>query len=106
MRNDPARSRDMQTAVGQHGEQQGVFTRGASDRDAEVGLLFGQVQDLGAVREHRWSRLPRIQTARVDLGDMSDQHRLHTPGSSHELAETTEKFVIRETEDHRELTLE
>jgi hypothetical protein len=42
----------VQTAVLEHGEEEGVLARGARDVDAQIGLGLGEVKDLGAVGEH------------------------------------------------------
>src|SRR5688572_11358751 len=106
MRDDPPRSRQMETAVSQHREQQRMFARSSSNGDPEIGLLLGQVQDIGAVRKHRWFGRPRIEATRVHFRDVGDQHSLYTPRCPHEFTETTEELVIRETVDDRQLTLE
>ena len=49
--------RQVQPPVGQHGQEVGMLSRGAGGGDAEVGLGLGEVEDLGAVREHRCARL-------------------------------------------------
>jgi hypothetical protein len=57
VRNDPSGSGEMKATVRQHHEQQGMVTRGASDRNPKVGFLLGQVQDIGTVSEHGRRRL-------------------------------------------------
>ncbi|HXY38685.1 MAG TPA: hypothetical protein VEQ10_03400 [Vicinamibacteria bacterium] len=63
----------MQPPVTQQLEQDGVTSCRASDGDAQLGLVLRQVQQLGAVREHRRDGEPRIQTAGVDLANVRDE---------------------------------
>jgi hypothetical protein len=46
---------------------------GAGRDDAQVRLGFGEVKDLGAVREHRRARMARVESSFVDLGHVRDE---------------------------------
>ena len=48
-RRDPAQ---VDPAIGQHVQEGGVLASRASDADAEVSLLFGEMKHVGAVHEH------------------------------------------------------
>jgi hypothetical protein len=59
--------------LGEQGQEHGVLPGGAGRDNAQVGLGFGEVKDLGAVTEHRSARMARVELSLVDLGDVRDE---------------------------------
>lgn len=63
----------MHRAVREQAQDGGELPRNARRLDSQVGSVFGQVQDLGAVGEQRGASLPKIQTPGVDFSQRGDQ---------------------------------
>ena len=68
--------------------------RGARDRDAAVGLGFGEVKGLCAVDEHGGEGLAREQPALVDLADVGDEVGLDAARLADELVESPQQLVV------------
>ena len=49
--------RQVQPPVGEQGQEEGMLSRGAGGGDAQLGSGLGEMEDLGAVREHRCARV-------------------------------------------------
>ena len=73
-----------------------MLSRGAGGGDAQVGLGLGEVEDLGAVREHRGRGLAGVEPARVDLADVSDEVGLVATGLAEQIRQATEQLVVGE----------
>jgi hypothetical protein len=82
--------------IGQHHEKERMLARGSGHRDPKIGLGFREVKDVGAVGEHRRTRLAHIQAPLVDLADVRDQIRLDAPRLPEEIEETTKQLVVGE----------
>ena len=88
--------RQVQPPVGEQGQEEGMLSRGAGGGDAEVGLGLGEVEDLGAVREHRGRGFAGVEPAPVDLADVSDEVGLVATGPTEEIRQATEEIVVGE----------
>ncbi len=88
--------RQVQPPVGQHGQEEGMLSRGAGGGDPEVGLGLGEVEDLGAVREHRGRGFAGVEPARVDLANVSDEVGLVATGLTEQIRQATEQLVVGE----------
>ena len=66
----------MEPAVSESGEQGRVSARGASHRDAPIGLGLREVQSASAVGEHRREGLTGVEPAFVGLADVGDEFGL------------------------------
>ena len=73
-----------------------MLSRGAGGGDAEVGLGLGEVEDLGAVREHRGRGFAGVEPAPVDLADVSDEVGLVATGLTEQIRQATEEIVVGE----------
>ena len=73
-----------------------MLSRGAGGGDAEVGLGLGEVEDLGAVREHRWRGFAGVEPTPVDLADVSDEVGLVATGPTEQIRQATEEIVVGE----------
>jgi hypothetical protein len=93
---DPAQ---VEPAIAEHREQEGMLAGGTRRGDPQVRLCVRQMQELGAVREHRRRRRPRIQPPPVDLPDVGDEVGLSAAGIQEQNAQALEQLVVR---DHRE----
>jgi len=67
----------------------------AGNRDPQIGLRLGEVQDPSAIAEHGGRRFPRIQPPLVHFADMGDELGLDAPGLFQEISETAKKLVVR-----------
>ena len=88
--------RQVQPAVGQHAQEEGMLSRGAGGGDAEVGLGLGEVKDLGAVHEHRGRGFAGIEPAPVDLANVGDEGGLVATGLTEQIRQATEQLVVGE----------
>ena len=73
-----------------------MLSRGASGGDAEVGLGLGEVEDLGAVPEHRGRGFPGEEPAPVDLANVSDEVGLVATGLAEQIRQATEQLLVGE----------
>ena len=73
-----------------------MLSRGAGGGDAEVRLGIGEVEDLGAVREHRGRGFAGEEPAPVDLADVGDEVGLVAAGPTEEIRQATEEIVVGE----------
>ena len=96
VRGQPGDGVEVQSSVGQHGEQDRMATRGAGDGDAQVGLPLREVEAFPAVREHGRTRLAKVEPAAVDLGDVQDEVDLDPPRVGDHGRETAEQVIVRE----------
>ena len=71
-------------------------SRGAGGGDPEVGLGLGEVEDLGAVLEHRGRGFAGVETAPVDLANVRDEVGLVATGPTEQIRQATEQIVIGE----------
>ena len=71
-----------------------MLARGAGRRDAKVGLRLGEVEGLGAKREHRRKGLARVQASLVDLGDVSHEIGLGGTRPVGQVGEPGEQLVV------------
>jgi uncharacterized membrane protein YccC len=76
MRRQLGDAAEVQAAVGEHREQDGVPARGARSGDPKVGFRLREMQDVDAVAEHRRRRKARIEASPIDLTDVGDEVRL------------------------------
>ena len=88
--------RQVQPSVGEHGQEEGMLSPGAGGGDAEVGLGLGEVEDLGAVREHRGRGFARVEPSTVDLADVRDEVGLVATGPSEQIRQAPEELVVGE----------
>ena len=86
----------VQPSVGEQGEEEGMLSRGAGGGDAEVGLGLGEMEDVGAVREHRGRGFPGVEPAPVDLANVSDEVGLVATGPTEEIRQAPEQIVVGE----------
>jgi hypothetical protein len=63
----------MQLPGGEPRQQRRMLPRRSRDRDAQVRLGLGQVQDAGRVHEHRGRGLAQVEAPRVHLAHVRDQ---------------------------------
>ena len=63
----------VKTTIPEHDQEYRKPPRRASDGDAEIGLRFREVQDPGAVGEHRRASLAGIEPPIVHFTDVCDQ---------------------------------
>jgi hypothetical protein len=70
---DPAQ---VEPAVLEHVEEDGVAARKAPHGDAEIRLGVREVEDLAAVLEYRGCGLASVEPSRVHLPDVGDEVRL------------------------------
>jgi hypothetical protein len=94
VRSDLRDRAEVQSAVGQHRQENGMLARGASCSNAEAGLGLREVEPLGAVDEHRSSSLSSVEPTPVDLADVGHDIGLHVSGVREELGEPAEKIVV------------
>ena len=73
-----------------------MLSRGAGGGDPEVGLGLGEVEDLGAVPEHRGRGFAGVEPAPVDLADVSDEVGLVATGLTEQIRQATEQLVVGE----------
>ena len=73
-----------------------MLPRRAGGGDPEVGLGLGEVEDLGAVREHRGRGFAGVEPAPVDLANVTDEIGLVTTGLTEEIRQATEQLVVGE----------
>jgi hypothetical protein len=90
---DPAQ---VQAAVAEHVEQQGVARRGPGDHDAQRGLGLRQVQPLDAVGEHRGARLAEIEPALVHRGDVGHEVGLDAARVAQDRDEPRQQLIVGE----------
>ena len=88
--------RQVQPPFGEQGQEDGMLSRGAGGSDAEVGLGLGEVEDLGAVLEHRGRGLAGVELTPVNLADVSDEIGLVATGSTEKIRQATEEIVVGE----------
>jgi hypothetical protein len=86
----------MEPAVGEHLDEDWMFPSGLRDRDPQLRLAFGHVQDVRAVREDRGSREPGIEMAGIHLADVADERGLDAPGPVQQFFEAREDLVVGE----------
>lgn len=96
VRGQPGHTAQVEAAVGQHLEQDRVLAAGARRRDPQVSLGAREMQDPGAVREHRRRGEARVESSPVDLADVGDQIDLGAAGIAQELAQSAQQLVIRD----------
>ena len=89
-------SGDVETAIGQHGQENRVLTRGPRRGDAQIRLGLREMKDLRAVGEHRGGGFTGIKPSRVDFADVGYQVGFEPTGLSRELAQATEQLIIRD----------
>ncbi len=73
-----------------------MLSRGAGGGDAEIGLGLGEVEDVGAPREHRGRGFAGVQPSSVDLADVSDEVGLVATGLTEQIRQATEEIVVGE----------
>jgi hypothetical protein len=71
-----------------------MLSRGAGGGDSEVGLGLGEVEDLGAVGEHRGRGFAGVEPAAVDLADVSDEVGLVATGPIEQIRQATEQLLV------------
>ncbi len=70
----------VETTVGEHLQDHRVLSSRPSHRDPQVGLGLGEVEDVGAVDEHRGGGLAGVEAPHLHLGDVGDEIGLHAAG--------------------------
>ena len=73
-----------------------MLSRGAGGGDPEVGLGLGEVEDLGAVREHRGRGFAGVEAAPVGLADVSDEVGIVATGLTEETRQAAEQLLVGE----------
>jgi hypothetical protein len=86
--------REVQPAVREHGQNVRVRTRRPRHRDPEVGLVLGQVENVRAVDEHRWSSEAGVEPPRLHFPDVGDDVRFHGTGLAQEIAESLQEVLV------------
>jgi hypothetical protein len=71
-----------------------IGPRGPRGLDPVIGARLREVQDLGAVAEHRGAALVEVEGARLDLGEVGEQIRLDLVVPGDERVERAEQFAI------------
>jgi hypothetical protein len=66
---------EMDAAICEERQDHGESPRRARSFDPVVRRMLGEVQDLGAVREHRRAPLSEIEATRIELRQRGDQMR-------------------------------
>ena len=89
-------SGQVEATVTQHHQEHRVLPRGTCHGDAQIGFRLGEVQDVGAVGEHRGRSLAGIEPSLVHLGDVSDEVGLDAPGLEQEVGQAKEQLVVRQ----------
>jgi len=84
----------VKASVRQHVEEQRVLARGAGRRDAQIGLRLGEMEGLGAIREHRRKGLARVEASLIDLGDVSHEIGLGGASPAKQVGEPSEQLVV------------
>jgi hypothetical protein len=87
-------SGEVKAAIPQHRQEHGMLPCGASHQDAQIGLGFREVEDLGAVREHRGRGFASIEPSLVDLADVGDEVGFHASGPPEDLGQAAEQLVV------------
>jgi hypothetical protein len=88
---DPA---EVKAALLQQLQEPRVLPGGARHGDPQVGLVLREVEHLGAVREHRRTGFPSVQTPGVDLGNVGDQIRLDVPRPGEDVGQAAQQLVV------------
>ena len=94
VRGEPGDGAHVQPAVGEHGEDDRVLAGGTSRGDSQVRLGLGEMQDLGAVREHRGAGVAREETALVHLGEVSDELGLGVARLAEQIRDAPQQLVV------------
>ena len=71
-----------------------MLPAGSSGRDAQVGLRLGEMEDVGAIREHGRRGLARVELSFVDLGDVRHEVRLDAARLPQQLGEPRQQLVV------------
>ncbi len=66
-------AREMQSAIGEHIEEDGMLPCRSRGGNAEIGLGLGEVEPLRAVGEHRRRGFAGVEPTRVYLADVGDE---------------------------------
>jgi hypothetical protein len=83
----------MEPTVGEHLQEHGVLTSSLGRGDAQVGLGLGEVKDVHAIDEHREGGIAGVETSNLDLGDVGDEARETTRGTSPGVASRSRNYL-------------
>jgi hypothetical protein len=86
----------LQPAVREHLEQDGVLPSRPGHGDPVVRHAFGEVQHVRAIEKHRRAGMARVEMAGVDLGDVSHESSLDPVGLTQKIGEPREELVVGE----------
>jgi hypothetical protein len=89
-------SSQVKAALLQQGQEHGVLSRGAGDRDAQIGFRLREVQDLRAVDEHGGAGLTSIEPAPLHFSDVGDEVGFDAAGLLKELGQAAEQLFVRD----------
>lgn len=81
-------------SVRQHVEELRMLARGPGRRDAQVGLRLGEVEGLGAIREHRRKGLARVEASLVDFAQVSHEIGLGGARPAQQVGEPGQQLVV------------
>ena len=87
---------EVQAAVREHREKDGVLARRARRGDAQVGFRLGEVEHLGAVGEQRRRRRAHVEAPLVHLGEVRDDVGLVSSRLAQQIRELAQELVVRE----------
>jgi hypothetical protein len=94
MRSQLGDSGQVQAPIGEQDEEHRVLARRTRHRDAQVGLVLREVEDLGAVGEHRGAGFAGEEPPAVQFTDMGDEVRLDSAGPTQEVGEPAEQLLV------------
>jgi hypothetical protein len=86
---------EVQTAVGEHREKDGMLACGARRHDPQVGFRLREMEDVDAVAEHRRRRRACIEASPIDLADVGDEVALGGARVAKDLGEALKQLVVR-----------
>ena len=87
---------EVEPPVGEHGEEDRVLSRRPGGGDAQVGFGLGEVEPLGAVREHGRRGLAGVEPACVDLAYVSHEVGFAASRLAQDVGEAEEELAVGE----------
>ena len=97
MRRQQPDSTEMYAAICEERQYHWEPPRRARSFDPVVRRMLGEMQDLGAVREHRGAPLPEVEPPRIELRERGDQMRSRLAFTSGETRHFSNQLAIGKT---------
>jgi hypothetical protein len=96
MRRQQPHGAEVDAAIYEERQYQRKPPRSASRFDTVVRGVLGEMQDLGAVREHGGAPLPEVEATRIELRQRGDQTRSRLAFAAGETFHFSDQLVVRE----------